>query len=76
MQITGNPEFTVVTRWEKLMPQYTVGHTERIETLRSHVAKQLPGVFLAGSSFEGVGIPDCIAQAEKMVEATLQFLKA
>lgn len=76
MSITGNPEFSVVTRWEKLMPQYTVGHTERIETLRSHLAEQLPGVFLAGSSFEGVGIPDCIEQAEKMVEATLQFLSA
>lgn len=74
MGIHGDPEFTIVTRWKNKMPQYTVGHTERIQTVREQVREQLPGVFLAGSSFEGVGIPDCIEQGEKMVEAALQFL--
>ncbi len=75
MDIKGDPEFSIVTRWEKMMPQYTVGHTERIQEVRTQVEQQLPGVFLAGSSFEGVGIPDCIEQGEKIVEASLAFLK-
>lgn len=75
MKIKGKPEFTVVTRWKNVMPQYTVGHTERLEKVRNVLDDQLPGVFLAGSSYEGVGIPDCIGQGEKSVEEVLEFLK-
>lgn len=62
MNIEGQPNFHVVTRWKNVMPQYTVGHKLRIGALQSNVQAELPGVFLAGSSFEGVGIPDCIDQ--------------
>lgn len=75
MTITKSPEFTLVTRWKNAMPQYTVGHTERIRKIRCRLEESLPGVFLAGSSFGGVGIPDCIEQAEKVVEASLTYLK-
>src|SRR5699024_2221675 len=75
MKIKGEPEFTVVTRWKNIMPQYTIGHKERIEKVRNILAAQLPGVFLAGSSYEGVGIPDCIGQGEKAVEEVLSFLR-
>lgn len=75
MGITATPEFTVVTRWEQAMPQYTIGHKARIQQLRRNVEEHLPGVFLAGSSFEGVGIPDCIGQAEQMVEASCAYLQ-
>src|SRR5699024_10527068 len=75
MKIKGEPEFTIVTRWKNIMPQYTIGHKERIEKVRSILASQLPGVFLAGSSYEGVGIPDCIGQGEKAVEEVLSFLQ-
>src|SRR5690606_30911720 len=68
MNITAKPEFSVISRWKNVMPQYTVGHLERIEKVRDEANKHLPGVFLAGSSFEGVGIPDCIEQGEKAVE--------
>ncbi len=74
MRITKEPEFAVVTRWQDMMPQYAVGHKARIQTVRRQVAKQLPGTFIAGSSYEGVGIPDCIGQAEQAVEQTLAFL--
>lgn len=74
MGITATPEFSVVTRWEQAMPQYTVGHKARIQQIRRQIDQHLPGVFLAGSSFEGVGIPDCIGQAEKVVEQTCDFL--
>jgi protoporphyrinogen/coproporphyrinogen III oxidase len=75
MNITAKPEFSVVTRWKNAMPQYTVGHKERIATIRNEAKEQLPGVFLTGSSYEGIGVPDCIEQGEQAVRDVLQFLQ-
>ncbi|WP_099157314.1 protoporphyrinogen oxidase [Virgibacillus ndiopensis] len=75
MNITGKPEFSVITRWKNAMPQYTVGHKERIAKVRNKVNEQLPGVFLTGSSYEGIGVPDCIEQGEKAVTDVLEFLR-
>jgi protoporphyrinogen/coproporphyrinogen III oxidase len=74
MDITEKPLFHIVTRWKKAMPQYNVGHIERIKTVKESLAKELPGVFLAGGSYEGVGIPDCIDQGEAVVKKVLEFL--
>lgn len=74
MNITMDPNFVVVSRWKESMPQYTVGHKQRIQTINEHVTKELPGVFLAGASFEGLGIPDCIDQGEAAVKKVLQYL--
>lgn len=75
MNITQEPEFAVISRWKDSMPQYTVGHKERIATVKSHVDKELPGVFLAGSSFEGLGVPDCIDQGVAAVEKVVNYFK-
>jgi len=75
MKIEGNPEFVIVSRWKDAMPQYTVGHRQRLETLREHLSAELPGVFLAGASFGGVGLPDCIDQGEAAVRDVLEYLK-
>lgn len=75
MDIANEPEFAVISRWKEAMPQYTVGHNERIANIRNQMKKELPGVFLAGSSFEGLGIPDCIDQGENAVKNVLEFLK-
>ncbi|WP_404451686.1 protoporphyrinogen oxidase [Virgibacillus necropolis] len=74
MNITEAPKFSVITRWKNARPQYTVGHNERVEKVRGKMADVLPGVYLAGSSFEGVGVPDCIEQGEKAVGYVLDFL--
>lgn len=74
MNITQAPTFSVITRWKNARPQYTVGHTERIAKVRDKMAEDLPGVYLAGSSYEGVGIPDCIEQGKKAVGNVLGFL--
>ncbi|TYS15911.1 protoporphyrinogen oxidase [Rossellomorea vietnamensis] len=74
MNITMDPEFTIVSRWKDAMPQYTVGHKERLEAMQSTVRNELPGLFIAGSSFEGLGLPDCIDQGEKAVENVLNYL--
>lgn len=74
MKIKSQPEFSVVTRWKNKMPQYTVGHRERILKAREEVRNHLPGVYLAGSSYEGVGVPDCIEQGEKAVQQIFRYL--
>lgn len=74
MNITARPLFHVVTRWRKAMPQYTVGHLERIAQVKKQLSQELPGVFLAGGSFEGVGIPGCIDQAESAVVKVISHL--
>ncbi|MEH6957111.1 protoporphyrinogen oxidase [Neobacillus drentensis] len=74
MNITEKPLFHVVTRWKKAMPQYNVGHIERMKSVKESLTKELPGVFLAGGSYEGVGIPDCIDQGEAAVKKVLEFL--
>ncbi|WP_043933130.1 protoporphyrinogen oxidase [Bacillus sp. EB01] len=74
MNIQARPEFVIISRWKDSMPQYTVGHKQRLETLKRHLATELPGVYLAGASYEGVGLPDCIDQGEAAVRDVLNFL--
>ncbi|MED3551472.1 protoporphyrinogen oxidase [Cytobacillus praedii] len=74
MNITMAPDFAVVTRWKDSMPQYTVGHKERIDHVMSQLTAELPGVYIAGSSYDGLGMPDCIDQGEKAVQQVLSFL--
>lgn len=74
MNITAKPLFHIVTRWKKAMPQYTVGHLERMGKVKASLSAELPGVYLAGGSFDGVGIPGCIDQAENAVEKVIGYL--
>lgn len=75
MDITMDPDFTIVSRWKNAMPQYTVGHKQRLATILQHIKEELPGVFLAGASYEGVGVPDCIDQGEAAVKDVLEYLQ-
>ena len=65
----GNPEWMEVVRLQKSMPQYEVGHKERVATLMKHVAEHYSGLALIGTPFKGVGMPDGIKQAYELVEA-------
>ncbi|MCA1059593.1 protoporphyrinogen oxidase [Rossellomorea aquimaris] len=75
MDIEGQPDFTIVTRYKNSMPQYTVGHLERIQDMHHDAEARLPGIFIAGSSYDGLSIPDCIGQGEKAVSKVLNYLK-
>ncbi|MDR4434623.1 protoporphyrinogen oxidase [Bacillus tequilensis] len=74
MNINGEPEMTCVTRWHESMPQYHVGHKQRVKELREALASAYPGVYMTGASFEGVGIPDCIDQGKAAVSDALTYL--
>ncbi|TFB22074.1 protoporphyrinogen oxidase [Filobacillus milosensis] len=68
MEINKPPLFKVVSRWENSMPQYTVGHMNRLKVLEDKMNQHLPNVFLAGASYRGVGLPDCMKQAKSVVQ--------
>jgi oxygen-dependent protoporphyrinogen oxidase len=66
------PEATeaVLQRWGGGLPQYLVGHRDRIAAIRSAVA-ELPGLAIAGAAFDGVGVPACIRDARGAVDSLL-----
>jgi oxygen-dependent protoporphyrinogen oxidase len=59
------PEHAALARWPDAMPQYEVGHLERVDHLRASLP---PGIHVAGSAFGGVGIPDRIREANALAE--------
>ena len=64
LDIQGEPELTVVSRMKEAMPQYLVGHEERIATAKKELQDALPMVQIAGGSFEGFGLPACVDQGK------------
>jgi oxygen-dependent protoporphyrinogen oxidase len=56
-----------VAHWHKANPQYDLGHLDRLAQMQDQAA-DYPGLALAGSSYDGVGVPDCIRQAEEATE--------
>jgi oxygen-dependent protoporphyrinogen oxidase len=68
------PVDTRVTRWGGGLPQYTVGHLDRVARIRSAVAAQ-PGLAVAGAAYDGVGIPACVATARRAVDTIMTWLK-
>ena len=66
--ITAKPLFTEVAKWERSMPQYEVGHLDRINEIENEVSK-LSGLTLAGNAYRGAGIPDCIHSGQAAAES-------
>lgn len=66
--VAAAPVDTHVQRWGGGLPQYAVGHLERVARIRSAVAA-VPGLALCGAAYDGVGIPAVIASARRAVQA-------
>jgi oxygen-dependent protoporphyrinogen oxidase len=71
--ITGAPLVTRLFRWTRQSPQYEVGHLQRVATIDDYLTS-LPGVFLTGSGFRAIGIPDCIADGRATAVRAASFL--
>jgi len=71
--IDWRPEVTQIARWNRSMPQYHVGHLERVARIEAAIA-QTPNLALAGNSLNGVGLPDTIASGEAAAERIWQGL--
>lgn len=74
MGIRSEPSLCRIYRWEKCMPQYSTGHPRRVEQIAS-LAGQVPGLFLAGNGYRGIGIPDCIHSASLAASSALRHLR-
>ena len=74
IDIKSKPDFSVITRWKEDRPQYRVGHKQRIESAREELKEKFPQVKLAGASYEGVGLPDCVDQGKAAVKEVLEEL--
>ncbi|WP_249870157.1 protoporphyrinogen oxidase [Oceanobacillus saliphilus] len=74
MKIKAKPEFSIITRFKDARPQYHVGHLELVSEVRADASRELPGLFLTGSSYDGVGIPDCIEHGQKSATEVIAFL--
>lgn len=59
-----------IFRWPRANPQYDVGHLDRVAAIEKSAA-EIPGLHLAGSSYRGVGMPDCIHSAHQAVKRIL-----
>jgi oxygen-dependent protoporphyrinogen oxidase len=71
--LTAAPVTSRVTRWGGGLPQYNVGHLDRVARVRAAVAGQ-PGLAVAGAAYDGVGIPACVATARSAAAQVLAQL--
>ncbi len=63
----GAPSLTRIFRYIDANPQPIVGHGARMQRVEARL-RELPGLYLAGAAYDGVGIPDCVRQARSVVE--------
>ena len=71
--ITASSVAQRVTRWGGGLPQYNVGHLDRVAAIRAAVSEQ-PGLAVAGAAYDGVGIPACVATATAAARQVLAHL--
>jgi len=72
--IAGAPSMTRVYRFERKSAQHDVGHLDRMAAIDGRLAAH-PGLFVTGSGFRGVGIPDCVADARAIARKVSECLK-
>jgi protoporphyrinogen/coproporphyrinogen III oxidase len=71
--IDARPMFRRIFRWPRANPQYDVGHLALVEAIESSLPD---GLFVTGSPYRGIGIPDCVHQAQQTAEKTATALMA
>ena len=72
--VRGAPITHRVTRWGGALPQYTVGHLDRVARIRAVIATQ-PGLAVCGAAYDGVGIPACVATGRTAAGQVMEFLR-
>jgi oxygen-dependent protoporphyrinogen oxidase len=71
MPLPARPEAAAVVRWPAAMPQYEVGHLERVARIERSLP---PGLALAGQAYRGTGISDAVRQGAEAAERVAAFL--
>ena len=73
MGLHARPTLTRIFRWHKANPQYDVGHLDRVGEMYALCEAQ-PGLFITGSAFEGVGLPDCVRQGQQTASKVFSYI--
>jgi oxygen-dependent protoporphyrinogen oxidase len=68
--ITAEPALSRVYRWRRAIPQFDVGHLERMAAIDRRLERH-PGLFLSAAGFRGVGLPDCIGDARQVARRAI-----
>ncbi|NOT23055.1 MAG: protoporphyrinogen oxidase [Nitrospiraceae bacterium] len=71
--VTAEPGYVEVNRWIRAMPQYTLGHLERLNQIEAALSRY-GGLVLTGAGYRGVGIPDCIRDGAAAAERVVRYL--
>ena len=71
--VDATPLFTVLSRWKRSMPQYHVGHLDRVERIKERITS-LPKLALAGNAYSGPGLPDCIRSGKEAANHLLTLI--
>lgn len=72
--IDSKPEFSKIFRWYRSMPQYTVGHLDRVDAMMKSLEENHPGLFVTGAAFYGVGVGDCIHNGWVAADKAIDFI--
>ncbi|MGH2537624.1 MAG: protoporphyrinogen oxidase [Candidatus Promineifilaceae bacterium] len=73
LEVTAAPVRHWIHRWPQAMPQYTLGHLDRLAQIEASL-KRWSGLFLAGAAYHGVGLPDCIHAGEMAAAGAHEYL--
>lgn len=71
--VTAEPHYVEVNRWLKAMPQYTLGHLDRLNQIDAALSRY-GGLVLTGAGYRGVGIPDCIRDGAVAADRVVRYL--
>jgi len=71
--LVAEPIYVEVNRWVNAMPQYVLGHLERLDEIERALSR-FGGLVLTGSAYRGVGIPDCIRDASMAADRVVRYL--
>ncbi len=71
--LKGQPDFAIVCRWNRSMPQYHIGHLERVATIEQRI-QTLPNLAMTTNAFHGVGLPEVIKEAREAAKRILGIL--
>ena len=74
MGLRVEPDLVRIDRWHKANPQYDLNHLDRVAAIRSR-AESHGNLYLAGSSYDGVGVPDCVRQGQEGADKILSDIR-
>lgn len=71
--ITAEPTYVEVNRWERGMPQYVLGHRNRLDRIQAALSN-FQGLYFTGAAYRGVGVPDCIRDGMDTADLIVKYL--